>query len=39
VDLKAAFDSLDRDALWKAKQGIGTPLKILNLLRCFTVRQ
>jgi len=33
VDLKAAFDSLDRDALWKAIQGIDTPLKILNLLR------
>jgi len=33
VDLKAAFDSLDRDLMWKALQGIGTPQKILDLLR------
>jgi len=33
VDLTAAFDSLDRDALWKAMKGIGTPLQILDLLR------
>jgi len=32
VDLKAAFDSLDRDPLWKAMQGIETPQKILDLL-------
>jgi len=31
VDLKDAFDYLDRDALWKAMQG--TPLKIRDLLR------
>jgi len=35
VDLKAAFDSLDRNALWKAMQGIGTPQKILDLLRAL----
>jgi len=33
VNLKAAFDSLDRDALWKALPGIGTPQKIFDLLR------
>ena len=32
VDLKAAFDSVDRLALWKALRGIGTPSIILNLI-------
>ena len=25
VDLKSAFDSVDRQALWKALQGVGVP--------------
>jgi len=25
VDLKAAFDSVDRNALWEAMRGIGVP--------------
>ena len=33
VDLKAAFDSLDRDALWLLLQGIGVPSKYLKILR------
>jgi len=32
VDLKAAFDSMDRLALWKALHGTGTPSIILNLI-------
>jgi len=32
MDLKAAFDSLDRDALWNTMQGIGTPQKMFDLL-------
>ena len=32
VDLKAAFDSVDRLALWKALHGIGTPSIILNII-------
>jgi len=32
VDLKAAFDSVDRLALWKALRGMGTPSIILNLI-------
>jgi len=33
VNIKAAFDSLDLDAWWKALLGIRTPQKILYLLR------
>lgn len=33
VDLKAAFDSLDRSALWLLLQGIGIPNKYINLLK------
>lgn len=33
VDLKAAFDSVDRSALWKSLQGIGLPSFILDLIR------
>jgi len=33
VDLKAAFDSLDRGALWLLLKGIGVPLKYVNILR------
>jgi len=32
VDLKAAFDSVDRLALWKALQGIGIPQYLLHLI-------
>jgi len=32
VDLKAAFDSMDRLALWKALQGIGIPQYLLQLI-------
>jgi len=35
VDLKTAFESLDRCALWKARQGIGAPLKNFNLLQAL----
>jgi hypothetical protein len=33
IDLKAAFDSVDRAALWKALKGIGTSAFILNLVQ------
>ena len=33
IDLKGAFDSLDRSALWLLLQGIGTPDKYISLLR------
>jgi len=33
VDLKAAFDSLDRQALWLLLKGIGVPSKYINILR------
>lgn len=33
VDLKAAFDSLDRDALWLLLHGLGVPSKYINILR------
>ncbi len=33
VDLRAAFDSLDRRALWLLLQGIGVPPKLLNIIR------
>jgi len=32
VDLKAAFDSVDRLALWKALRGIGIPQYLLQLI-------
>ena len=32
VDLKAAFDSVDRTALWKAMRGIGVPSILLDLI-------
>jgi len=32
VDLKAAFDSVDRTALWKAMRGIGVPTILLDLI-------
>jgi len=33
VDLKSAFNSVDRTALCLALQGIGTPDAVLNLIR------
>ena len=33
VDLKSAFDSVDREALWKTIRGIGTPDILLNLIK------
>ena len=33
VDLKAAFDSVDRSALWLALKGIGVPDTLLRLVR------
>jgi len=33
VDLKSAFDSVDREALWKAVRGIGAPTILLNLIQ------
>ena len=33
VDLKAAFDSVDRKALWNALQGVGVPEHLLNLIK------
>ena len=32
VDLKAAFDSVDRLAVWKALRGIGIPQYLLQLI-------
>jgi len=32
VDLKSAFDSVDRQALWKALSGVGMPQILLNLI-------
>ena len=33
IDVKAAFDSVDRSALWKALQGCGMPPFLLHLIR------
>ena len=33
VDLKSAFDSVDRDALWKAVRGIGAPTVLPDLIQ------
>ena len=33
VDLKSAFDSVDRAALWKAVRGVGAPALLLNLIQ------
>ena len=33
VDLKAAFDSLDRSVLWSLLQGIGVPTKLISILK------
>jgi len=32
VDLKAAFDSVDRNALWKAMRGVGVSSVLMNLV-------
>jgi hypothetical protein len=33
IDIKAAFDSVDRLALWKVLQGVGVPPSLLHLIR------
>ena len=33
VDLKSAFDSVDREALWKAIRGLGAPTILLDLVK------
>ena len=33
VDFKKAFDSVDRDALWKLLRHYGVPVKIVNIMR------
>ena len=33
IDLKAAFDSVDRNALWKLLTSLGVPPKILSLFQ------
>ena len=33
VDLKSAFDSVDRAAIWKALRSTGVPQIILNLIK------
>ena len=33
VDLKSAFDSVDREALWKAVMGVGAPAVLLDLVK------
>ena len=33
IDIKAAFDSVDREALWKAMKAKGTPPLLLHLIR------
>src|SRR5688572_11687565 len=35
VNLKLAFDSVDRATLWKALRGIRTPTVLLNLIENF----
>ena len=35
VDLKAAFDSVDRNALWLLLRSLGLPLKIVDLMRAL----
>ena len=35
VDLKTAFDSVDRNSLWMLLQGLGIPLKLITLIRSF----
>jgi hypothetical protein len=32
IDIKAAFDSVDRSALWKVLQGVGLPPSLLQLI-------
>ena len=33
VDLKSAFNSVDREALWKAVRGVGAPAVLLDLVK------
>jgi len=40
VDLKSAFDCVDRMALWKSLRGIGVPQFLLRLIEdCMTARR
>ena len=40
MDLKAAFDSVDRPALWLLLRSLGVPLKIVDLIQeLYTDRQ
>ena len=39
VDIKAAFDSLDRKALWLALKGIGVPDVLVRLMQDLIVLQ
>ena len=36
IDLKAAFNSVDRAALWKSFEGFGAPAVIMNLIKFVT---
>ena len=35
VDFEKAFDSIDRNVLWKLLQGYGLPAKIINMIKLF----
>ncbi len=35
IDFKKAFDSLDRNILWKLLQHYGIPTKLVNLIKCI----
>jgi len=35
VDLKSAFDSVDRESLWLLLQRLGLPMKIVNLIKAL----
>ena len=35
VDLKSAFDSVDRNALWELLRSLGIPIKLITLIRSF----
>ena len=39
VDPKAAFDYVDRAALWKTLSGVGVPTPVLDLIRDYTTAQ
>lgn len=35
VDFEKAFDSLDRNILWKLLQHNGIPIKLVNIIKCM----